>query len=475
MTKFENWSIATRVSALSAVLIAIACATSLVCVISTRKLLGNLNGIATVSVPNVQQITAIQALGLEFRGTSLLMGTPGLSVGYKTKQLAHLKELRSEILQRVQKYGGVVSLEERPTYQHLQTATGTFVKTLDHFLDLSLSGHSVQAGAFWSSVGGAISKAFRKALEDEVTVNERLNEQHLESGLSAGRLATRLSWSLLLLSALLGVALTLLIVRGITRALNAAVHNLRRAAEQVASASNEVAAASYDLAEKSSTQAASLEQTSAAGEDVTRTARRNAANCQTAATLMQETATVVAEANRRLDGTLTSMAEITASSERIAKVIKVIDEIAFQTNILALNAAVEAARAGQYGAGFAVVADEVRSLAARCARAAEEIANSIGESVTNASTGKIRLDQAAESVHNLGASALKVKELVGQVDTDAQGQTACIDQIAQALLQIEQTTQHTAAMAEQSASASAELKAQASAMEDVVGLLEALI
>jgi len=125
--------------------------------------------------------------------------------------------------------------------------------------------------------------------------------------------------------------------------------------------------------------------------------------------------------------------------------------------------------------GFAVVADEVRSLAGRCGNAAREIGSSIEESVGKAQSGNLRLDEAAASVRDLSASALKVKELVEAVDRDAQQQSISIDQIAKALASIEQTTQGNAAMAEQSASASAELNSQASALDQVITSLEALI
>ena len=174
--------------------------------------------------------------------------------------------------------------------------------------------------------------------------------------------------------------LVLFVVRGISRALGQVAGEFSEGAEQVASAASQVSSSSQQLAQGASEQAASLEETSASSEEINSMTRKNTENAGTAAQLMANTAQQVEDANRRLDQMVASMKDINASSDKISKIIKVIDEIAFQTNILALNAAVEAARAGEAGMGFAVVADEVRNLAQRCAQAAKDTAGLIEES-----------------------------------------------------------------------------------------------
>ncbi|MGA3042537.1 MAG: methyl-accepting chemotaxis protein [Bryobacteraceae bacterium] len=154
---------------------------------------------------------------------------------------------------------------------------------------------------------------------------------------------------------------------------------------------------------------------------------------------------------------------------------KVIDEIAFQTNILALNAAVEAARAGEAGMGFAVVADEVRNLAQRCAQAAKDTAALIEESMAKSHDGMGKLDHVAEAIRSITESAAKVKTLVDEVNLGSQEQARGIEQIAKAIVQMEQVTQKNAANAEESASASEELSGQAETMKSVVGQLRALV
>jgi methyl-accepting chemotaxis protein/methyl-accepting chemotaxis protein-1 (serine sensor receptor) len=169
------------------------------------------------------------------------------------------------------------------------------------------------------------------------------------------------------------------------------------------------------------------------------------------------------------------MQGITLSSGKIANIIRVIDEIAFQTNILALNAAVEAARAGTAGQGFAVVADEVRNLAERCAQAARETGALIGESVTMSRSGESTLGRVVQSVCSIAGSTAELGRLVDEVSASAQEQARGLDQIARSVAEMERATQQSAAGAEESASAAQQLSAQADSMRDVVARLNLLI
>ncbi len=188
-----------------------------------------------------------------------------------------------------------------------------------------------------------------------------------------------------------------------------------------------------------------------------------------------ETSHIIGEANQTLDQMETSMREINASSDKVSKIIKVIDEIAFQTNILALNAAVEAARAGEAGMGFAVVADEVRNLAQRSAQAAKDTAALIEESIAKSNEGRSKVDQVASAIRSITESSQKVKTLVDEVKLGSEEQARGIEQISKAISQMERVTQKGAANAEEAASAGEEMSAQAQMVQTIVDRLQELV
>ena len=285
------------------------------------------------------------------------------------------------------------------------------------------------------------------------------------------------AWAMLaLVVILLGASVPVIfLVRRINARLRAIASEIAEGSEQVASAATEVSSASQSLAQGASEQAASLEETAASSEEVTSMTQKNAEHSRQAAELMAHVDACVAEANRTLREMVTSMHDITDSSNRISKIIKVIDEIAFQTNILALNAAVEAARAGEAGMGFAVVADEVRNLAQRCAQAAKDTAALIEESIAKSGGGGAKLAQMEKAIHAITQSAAKVRTLVDEVSLGSQEQARGTEHIAKSLSSMEAMTQKTAANAEESASASEELSAQAETMKVLVRELRAMV
>ena len=172
---------------------------------------------------------------------------------------------------------------------------------------------------------------------------------------------------------------------------------------------------------------------------------------------------------------VTAMGEINTSSDKIAKIINVIDEIAFQTTILALNAAVEAARAGAAGMDFAVVADEVRSLAQRSAQAGKDTAGLIEESISKSSEGRVKVDQVAAAIRSVTVQSLNVKTLVDPINLGSQEQARGLEQVSRAIVHMEKLTQSTAATAEETASASEELTSQSEAMKEVVARLSMMV
>jgi methyl-accepting chemotaxis protein/methyl-accepting chemotaxis protein-1 (serine sensor receptor) len=272
---------------------------------------------------------------------------------------------------------------------------------------------------------------------------------------------------LLLISLVVG-AFVLWMVRRASSSLKELAERMSDSAEKVNGAAALVSASSQSLAAGASEQAASLEETSASTEEIASITRKNADHALQVAGLMQQTADGAVGVNESLDRMVVQMNEIGNSSNKIARIIKVIDEIAFQTNILALNAAVEAARAGEAGLGFAVVADEVRNLAQRCAQAARDTAGLIEDSITTSRDGNARLDQMAGNVRAMTENASKVKGLVDEVNMGSQEQARGMEQIARAVTQMEQVTQRNAASAEESASAGTDLNSHANELRGLV-------
>jgi methyl-accepting chemotaxis protein len=271
------------------------------------------------------------------------------------------------------------------------------------------------------------------------------------------------------------IGVVVFIIRSTRREMVELTIQLTHAAAGTASASGQVATSAQSLSQGATEQAASLEETSASMEEMASMTRKNAENSQTAAGLMGEVDTRVKESNQALSEMVSAMASIQSSSQQVAKIIKTIDEIAFQTNILALNAAVEAARAGEAGMGFAVVADEVRNLAQRSAQAAKDTAELIEASIAKAEDGNHKVEQVAASISGITGSITSVKGLVEEVSVASRQQSQGIDQVSQAIAQMEKVTQTTAATAEESAAASEELSAQAEDSMAVIRQLEALV
>lgn len=304
--------------------------------------------------------------------------------------------------------------------------------------------------------------------------NVRLLAEERDAGAKQYVVARVVMMVFLVIALLIGAAV-IWIVRGIVNTLRDTVGELRSGGIQVAASSKEIASASQSLSEGSTEQAASLEEISASMDQMSAMSERNAQNSGEATTMMTVTVSQIDQTNQALREMVTSMGAIKMSSEKVARINKTIDEIAFQTNILALNAAVEAARAGEAGMGFAVVADEVRNLAQRSAAAAKDTAALIEEAILNTAQGAAKLEQVAVAVGAMTESADRVKGLVDEVNEASKQQIQGIQQAASAVTQVSQVTQSAAATSEQSAAASRELNAQAQTVAAMVSRLEEIV
>jgi len=272
-----------------------------------------------------------------------------------------------------------------------------------------------------------------------------------------------------------GIALAITISRGITRSVTRISTTLAAGSQQTRAAAGQVSSSSQSLAHGASEQAAALEETASALAEMSAMTRKNAATAQQAANLSHEAQNSAAKGNDAMNKMSTAINDIQQSAAQTAKIIKVIDEIAFQTNLLALNAAVEAARAGEAGKGFAVVAEEVRNLARRSAEAAKHTAALIEESVNNAKNGVTIAVEVGKNLAEITTAATQVNGLVGEIAAASREQSQGIAQVNTAVAQMDKVTQSNAASAEESASAAQELSRQSVQLGEMVAELVALV
>ncbi|WP_148877145.1 methyl-accepting chemotaxis protein [Serratia marcescens] len=245
---------------------------------------------------------------------------------------------------------------------------------------------------------------------------------------------------------------------------------VRDGAESILIGLQEIAEGNNDLSSRTEQQAASLEETAASMEQLTATVKQNADNARQASQLARDASATAAKGGALAGDVVTTMHDIANSSQKIGAITSVIDGIAFQTNILALNAAVEAARAGEQGRGFAVVAGEVRNLASRSAQAAKEIKVLIDESVSRVKHGSVLVENSGATMQDIVRSVTRVTDIMGEIASASDEQSRGIEQVTQAVTQMDQVTQQNAALVEESASAATALEEQAITLADAVAV-----
>ncbi|HEY1342507.1 MAG TPA: methyl-accepting chemotaxis protein [Bryobacteraceae bacterium] len=460
---------------LSALLIAFTIALGSAALLSMSRMKTVSHSLVDDVLPGIYQIGRVESLAKDIRGamlTHIACENRNEMPQYEAKIGQHQQQI-GEILKVYEKT--VSRAHDRELFNRIGPAFDRFLAAWEKPRTLSRELKQAEALAVFRSETLAAFAEFLKAVDDEVEDNKAAGDGYSNDATKAASTGGFVTWGVLLLATACGSLLAFFLSRGINRALTRAVAELGESAGQLASAASQVSSASQSLAQGSSEQAASLEETSASSEEINSMARKNTENTQAASQEMAQTEQKVSDANARLGEMVASMKEITDSSNKISKINKVIDEIAFQTNILALNAAVEAARAGEAGMGFAVVAEEVRNLAQRSAQAAKDTAALIEESIEKSTVGSRNLNLVAEGIESITAGAMQVKTLVDEVNLGSQEQARGIEQVAKAITQMEQVTQKTAANAEESAAAAEELTAQSDALRGIVERLVELV
>ncbi len=364
--------------------------------------------------------------------------------------------------------------QERNLYAEVAAARRAYFAILDAAMQSLREGKRAEA---MELMGDTIDPVFERcvsALDEAVKYNVLIAEQQVEQARRTVATSFLLIGGGLALATILG----LLVGIGITRSAGAALGQISDALEVGAAhtslASTQLASAGQALAEGCSEQGSAVTETSAALEQMSAMIRSTADNAEKAKTFANQARTAAESGATTMGEMNAAMGAIEASSAEVAKIVKDIDEIAFQTNILALNAAVEAARAGEAGAGFAVVADEVRALAQRSAAAAKETAAKIEAAITNSRRGSANCGRLGESLGEIVRTVAAADGLVAEIATAAKEQAQGIRQVGVAMAQMDQVTQGNSANAEQSAGAADELKSQALALQSTVEVLRTL-
>ena len=250
------------------------------------------------------------------------------------------------------------------------------------------------------------------------------------------------------------------------------VGNVRDTTDSIATAAKEIAAGNADLSSRTEIQAASLQETASGMEELTSTVKQNANNAKQANQMAENASEVAVKGGQVVGGVVQTMASISESSKKIVDIISVIEGIAFQTNILALNAAVEAARAGEQGRGFAVVAGEVRNLAQRSATAAKEIKGLINDSVSKVDAGSKQVDQAGATMTEIVQAVKRVTDIMAEISAASSQQSAGIEHVNSAIMQIDDVTQQNTALVEEAAAAAEAMQEQAEALMRAVSIFK---
>ena len=471
----STWTIGKRLIVGFSAVMAVLLVVGVFAVNSVREIRTHADGIALDALPGLELSGDLLTL-VESNTGALLKGVHAETADEIAAVEATFAEQKKQIDEKLAKYGETIhDAIDRENFNKVASARQHYIDVRNAVMEVRKAKGEAAATAAYRSQAADPIKGYVDTLRTLKEWNVKAAEENA-SGIEEEVQKSMLWVPLMVLAGMvIGAVVAFVIVRSTSGVLSASVAELRSGSDNVTAAATQVAASSQLLSQGSTEQAASLEETSASMEEIASMTTKNAEAATQAATLVQAVAHQVQTSNAALTEMVSSMAAITESSNKVAKIIKTIDEIAFQTNILALNAAVEAARAGEAGMGFAVVADEVRSLAQRSAQAAKDTASLIEESIGRAQHGTQTVEQVATSITAITTSVSEVNTIVADVREASQQQMQGMGQVSQALQQMEKVTQTTAATAEESAAAAEELNAQAETSQQVVQRLSQLV
>jgi methyl-accepting chemotaxis protein len=470
----SSWTIGRRIVVGFAAVIAIAAGLG---VFAYARLIAIETHSTKIAVDNLPGIyySSQMATEAESRFGLVLKHVLATTAEQKTALERDLAEADARMAKLVSEYErSITTTEDRQLFEQCKTAGARIKVVRAEVLPLSNAFKTNEAADKLRHLEPAVN-AYQEALHAVTSYNKSAGDDSSKSIVEAVSMAKSGVMIALIVALIAGSTIAFVIVRATSAILVGSVRELTAGAEQVASAASQLSSSAQSLSTGASSQAAALEETSASMEEMASMTRQNAEHSQQGATLMSDVDRRVSESDQMLSEMIASMTHIQESSQKVSKIIRTIDEIAFQTNILALNAAVEAARAGEAGMGFAVVAEEVRNLAQRSAMAAKDTSALIEESISNAQQGDRHVRAVADAFATISTSVAQAKRLVDDVSGASKQQTQGIDQVSKAIGQLEQLTQRTAANSEECAAASEELNTQAEVTMTVVARLQAFV
>ncbi|QIE25621.1 Methyl-accepting chemotaxis protein II (plasmid) [Caballeronia sp. SBC1] len=466
-------------------------------------------------LPSVQAAGRMQAYANNARRTtlrSILASDPKEKQEQRTEHDASVVKLQ-EVFTNYEKL--VSSPEEQQLFDNIKSAWARYAAIDAKLLDLSDKGDAGfnDARALSSGDAGAAFTDTLKLIAADVELNRSGAEKEVARAASTYDSAVVSTGLLIAVAVFAGIAIGWLITRSITTPIGRAVviaetvargdltanievsgkdeasqllaamrhmnerlvdvvGRVRNSSDSIATGSAEIAAGNTDLSQRTEEQAASLEETAASMEQLTATVKQNAENALQGNSLAANASETAVRGGEVVNRVVQTMSEISSSSEQVAQIITVIEGIAFQTNILALNAAVEAARAGEQGRGFAVVAGEVRTLAQRSASAAKEIKDLISASVQRVHAGSQLVDEAGRTMGEVVQSVKRVTDLMGEISAASGEQHTGIEQVNQAVMQMDEVTQQNAALVEEASAAAQSMAAQSGTLRELVSVFQ---
>ncbi|MBL9134732.1 MAG: MCP four helix bundle domain-containing protein [Verrucomicrobiales bacterium] len=475
MNSGSNWTVRARIiGGFAAILtfVAILTATSSVLL---QRVSRETTFLSTDALPGLVAMGEIgsQVQEIQIKVLRVVLAT---SSNERTNLQREIGAMRESVLKKMDEYKSTISLEEdRQMFAKLETARDNYVAQRAELFKLLNAGKEDEGRAFeQATLTGAFLK-YQEIVDELLKFNESNGVKATAAAAKAVGQAKVVIMTLSFLVLGIGIVFAAVISRSLNRALLQIVNSISESTLQVSAAAGQVSTSSQHLAEGASEQAASLEETSSSLEEMSSMTRRNSESADKANQLGKRARATAESGAVDVQAMTEAMDAINTSGAETAKIMKTIDEIAFQTNILALNAAVEAARAGEAGMGFAVVADEVRNLAQRSAQAAKETSEKIQGSLVRTAQGVEKCAKVSAALSEIATQVREVDQLIGEVAAASREQSQGISQINTAISQMDKVTQSNAANAEEGAAAAEELSSQAVAMQKEMAVLSRLV